>query len=72
MLGKVRGISGPIRRQGTSTTKENHVQKITLCLWFDNQGEVAVNFYASTFKNSKILNIARYGEAGAKASGRPT
>ena len=47
------------------------MQKITPCLWFDNQAEEAANFYISIFKNSKIMDIARYGEAGAKVSGRP-
>jgi predicted 3-demethylubiquinone-9 3-methyltransferase (glyoxalase superfamily) len=47
------------------------MQKITPCLWFDNQAEEAVNFYTSLFKNSKIMNVARYDEAGAKASGMP-
>ncbi len=47
------------------------MQKITPCLWFDNQAEEAAKFYASIFKNSKIGNITRYGEAGAKVSGRP-
>jgi predicted 3-demethylubiquinone-9 3-methyltransferase (glyoxalase superfamily) len=44
-------------------------------LWFDDKAEEAANFYVSIFSavrgNSKIKNIARYGEAGAKASGRP-
>ncbi len=47
------------------------MQKITPCLWFDSQAEEAVHFYTSIFKNSKIGSVARYGEAGAKASGRP-
>jgi predicted 3-demethylubiquinone-9 3-methyltransferase (glyoxalase superfamily) len=47
------------------------MQKITPFLWFDNQAEEAVNFYTSTFKNSKIKSVTRYGEAGAEASGRP-
>jgi len=47
------------------------MQKITPCLWFDDKAEEAVNFYVSTFKNSKVGSIARYGEAGAKVSGRP-
>jgi len=47
------------------------MQKITPFLWFDNQAEEAANFYASIFKNSKIGHVARYDEAGAKASGRP-
>jgi len=47
------------------------VQKITPCLWFDNQAEEAAKFYASIFKNSKIGHMTPYGEAGAKVSGRP-
>src|SRR3990172_3930332 len=47
------------------------MQKITPCLWFDNQAEEAANFYVSIFKNSKMGIIARYGEAGAEVSGRP-
>ena len=47
------------------------MQKITPCLWFDHQAEEAAKFYASIFKNSKIGNMTRYGEAGAKISGRP-
>jgi predicted 3-demethylubiquinone-9 3-methyltransferase (glyoxalase superfamily) len=47
------------------------MQKITPFLWFENQAEEAVEFYTSIFKNSRIGNIARYDEAGAKASGRP-
>ena len=47
------------------------MQKITPCLWFDHQAEEAAKFYASIFKNSKIGNTTRYGEAGAKVSGRP-
>ena|SRR5437879_3744550 len=35
-------------------------QKIVPCLWFDSNGEEAVNFYTKIFKNSKILNTARY------------
>ena len=45
--------------------------KIQPCLWFDHQAEEAAAFYVSVFKNSKVTEVARYGEAGAKASGRP-
>ena len=47
------------------------MQKITPFLWFDNNAEEAVNFYASIFKNSKIEGVARYGEEAAEFSGRP-
>jgi predicted 3-demethylubiquinone-9 3-methyltransferase (glyoxalase superfamily) len=40
------------------------MQKITPCLWFDKNAKEAVKFYTSIFKNSKILNISRYTEAG--------
>ena len=45
------------------------MQKITTFLWFDNQAEEAVNFYMSIFKNSKVLSMNRYGEAGPGAAG---
>jgi predicted 3-demethylubiquinone-9 3-methyltransferase (glyoxalase superfamily) len=44
--------------------------KITPFLWFDSNAEEAVNFYTSIFKNSRISNVARYDEEGAKVSGR--
>jgi predicted 3-demethylubiquinone-9 3-methyltransferase (glyoxalase superfamily) len=45
------------------------MQKITPFLWFDNQAEEAANLYVSIFKNSKILSISRYGEAGPGPKG---
>jgi predicted 3-demethylubiquinone-9 3-methyltransferase (glyoxalase superfamily) len=45
------------------------MQKITPFLWFDGQAEEAANFYVSIFKNSKILNLARYGDAGPGPKG---
>ncbi len=44
-------------------------QKITTFLWFDSQAEEAAKYYTSIFKNSKILNVARYGEAGPGPKG---
>ena len=38
-------------------------------LWFDTQAEQAANLYVSTFKNSKIVKIARYGDAGPGPKG---
>ncbi len=43
--------------------------KTTPCLWFDTQGEDAANFYVSVFPNSKIVNVARYGDAGPRPAG---
>jgi predicted 3-demethylubiquinone-9 3-methyltransferase (glyoxalase superfamily) len=47
------------------------MQKISPCLWFDNQAEEAANFYVSIFKNSKIGNITRYGEEGYEVHKMP-
>jgi predicted 3-demethylubiquinone-9 3-methyltransferase (glyoxalase superfamily) len=47
------------------------VQKITPFLWFDDQAQEAAEFYTAIFRNSKIVKIARYGEAGREAHGRP-
>jgi predicted 3-demethylubiquinone-9 3-methyltransferase (glyoxalase superfamily) len=47
------------------------MKKITPCLWFDNNAEEAVKFYASIFKNSKVGRISRYGEAGYEIHGKP-
>ena len=45
------------------------MQKITPFLWFDNNAEPAAEFYVSIFKNSKILNVSRYGDAGPGPKG---
>jgi len=45
------------------------MQKITPFLWFDTQAEEAANYYVSIFANSRILKIARYGEAGPGPKG---
>lgn len=45
--------------------------RITPCLWFDDQAEEAARFYVSIFRNSGIVSVARYGEAGHEIHGRP-
>ena len=45
------------------------MQKITPCLWFDTEAEEAAAFYTSIFKNSRILDVARFGEAGPRPAG---
>lgn len=47
------------------------MQKIDPFLWFDDNAEEAAKFYTSVFKNSKIINIAYYGEEAEKVSGKP-
>ncbi|HKA57678.1 MAG TPA: VOC family protein [Gemmatimonadales bacterium] len=44
-------------------------QTITPFLWFDTQAEEAANFYISIFKNSRILHVSRYGDAGPGPKG---
>lgn len=45
------------------------IQKITPFLWFDHQAEEAASFYTSIFPNSKVVRVARYGEAGPGPAG---
>ena len=47
------------------------IQKITPCLWLDDQAEAAVEFYTAIFRNSRIVEVARYGEAGREIHGKP-
>ena len=46
-------------------------QKISPCLWFDDQAEEAARFYTSIFPNSRIGRISRYGKEGHDIHGRP-
>jgi predicted 3-demethylubiquinone-9 3-methyltransferase (glyoxalase superfamily) len=45
------------------------MQKITPFLWYDGQAEEAMNFYISIFKNSKVVTVARYSDAGPGPKG---
>ena len=45
------------------------MKKITPCLWFDGNAEEAVNFYTSVFKDFKIGEVTRYGDAGPGPKG---
>ena len=45
------------------------MQKITPFLWFNGNAEEAANHYISIFKNSRIVSIMRYGEAGPGPKG---
>jgi len=38
-------------------------------LWFDRQAEAAATFYVSVFRNSRITDVSRYGEAGPEPAG---
>ncbi|KAF2989986.1 VOC family protein [Methylocystis sp. MJC1] len=39
-------------------------QKVRTCLWFDHEAEEAANFYVSLFPDSRVIDVARYNEAG--------
>src|SRR5438045_6760980 len=45
------------------------LQKIKPFLWFDKEAEDAAKFYVSIFKNSKILDVARYPEGSPAPAG---
>ena len=38
-------------------------------LWFDTEAEEAAAFYTSTFPNSRVVAVTRYGEAGPREAG---
>jgi predicted 3-demethylubiquinone-9 3-methyltransferase (glyoxalase superfamily) len=46
-------------------------KEIVICLWFDDQAEEAVNFYASIFRDSEIGQISRFGKEGFEFHGKP-
>jgi predicted 3-demethylubiquinone-9 3-methyltransferase (glyoxalase superfamily) len=49
---------------------EEIMQKISPFLWFDDQAEQAASLYTSVFRDSRIISIARYGEAGPGPKGQ--
>jgi predicted 3-demethylubiquinone-9 3-methyltransferase (glyoxalase superfamily) len=57
--------------QGALERQRGRVQRITPFLWFDSNAEEAIELYTSVFRNSRIVSVSRYDEAGAKASGMP-
>jgi predicted 3-demethylubiquinone-9 3-methyltransferase (glyoxalase superfamily) len=44
--------------------------KITPCLWFESEAEEAANFYVSVFRDSKVLHVSRFGDAGPGPKGK--
>ena len=45
------------------------MQRISPFLWFDNNGEEAMNFYLSIFKDSKVIRVARTPTGGPGPEG---
>jgi predicted 3-demethylubiquinone-9 3-methyltransferase (glyoxalase superfamily) len=44
-------------------------QRITPSLWFDTEAEEAADFYTSVFKNSRLVGVTHYTEAGPREPG---
>src|SRR5688572_19731620 len=62
-------LSQPGPNQGPDTSKGLAMPQITPCLWFESQAEEAATFYTSTFKNSRIVDVSRFGEGGPGTPG---
>ena len=45
------------------------MQRISPCLWFDQQAEEAANYYVAIFRNSRIKSVSHYGDAGPMPKG---
>ena len=45
------------------------MQRFTHCLWFDGRAEEAAAFYVSVFKDSRIVDTARYPEGSPGTPG---
>jgi predicted 3-demethylubiquinone-9 3-methyltransferase (glyoxalase superfamily) len=58
------------KREAVRRKRENHMQKVTTFLTFDDQAEEAVKRYVSIFKNSKILGMVRSEQEGPIAKGK--
>lgn len=43
--------------------------RISTCLWFNDDGEEAANFYVSLFPNSRVVSVTRYGEGAPMPKG---
>ncbi len=48
---------------------ESDAKDHAVFLWFDGKAEEAMNFYVSIFKNSKVVSVSRYGDAGPGPKG---
>ena len=47
----------------------SRTQKITTFLWFNGNAEEAVEFYTAVFADSRVTNVARWGEGGPAPQG---
>jgi predicted 3-demethylubiquinone-9 3-methyltransferase (glyoxalase superfamily) len=66
------GVGSPLSHPSLGETPRQgarQMQKITPFLWFDGKAEEAMEFYTSTFKNSRVISVTRYGDAGPGPKG---
>ncbi|MDB4883010.1 MAG: 3-demethylubiquinone-9 3-methyltransferase [Gemmatimonadetes bacterium] len=47
------------------------IQRISPCLWFDDEAEEAANYYVGIFPSSRVTTVTRYGNAGQEIHHRP-
>ena len=47
------------------------LQRISPCLWFENQAEEAARYYTGIFRNSSIRKMTHYSTAGQEVHHRP-
>src|SRR6266516_5191735 len=45
------------------------MEKIVTFRWLNDKAEEAMKFYVSIFKNSKVMSVTRYGDAGPGPKG---
>jgi predicted 3-demethylubiquinone-9 3-methyltransferase (glyoxalase superfamily) len=50
--------------------EETAMEKVVPSLWFDNQAEEAVDYYASVFKEVTVKNVSRFGGVGPGEKGK--
>src|SRR6187401_1887249 len=58
-----------LNRRPTPSERTGTMNDITPCLWFDTEGEEAAKLYTSVFPNSKIVDVAYYGENSPRPAG---
>ena len=61
------GRRAPLKT-GVSQQRKHHAEDHTF-LTYDHQAEEAAKLYVSVFKNSRIRNVTRYGQAGPGPKG---
>ena len=72
-IGALTVVGAPVSRAPTGSAPARSAPTSTAlrtCLWFDTEGEEAVAFYTSIFKDSRIGRISRFSGAGPGRDGQ--